>query len=631
MRHQPGPLSLALGFVVAIVPHSAHTFARSSTAGSPPEAYAFPSCDVAPEGRYGTRPARSLYIPMRDGVRIALDVVLPEGLPDATRLSTILVMTRYWRSEEHRDPAVMSNEGHRRFWTSHGFAVVVGDVRGTGASFGVWPHHRSREETRDFSEIIDWIVAQPWSDGQVVGFGTSYSANTADWMAERNHPALKAIVSRSPDYDPYADLYFPGGVPNAYMGQTWGLSVKRMDLNIKRPYADGPRGVKPVDGEDGARLLAEAIETRRNVPSVWEGLSRITYRDDRPTGWGGWSMDDWGIHSWRKAVERSGVPIQSWGSWMDAGTANGVLHRFMTLSNSQRVFVGAWTHGGAHDASPYRPVDAEPNPPFQIQLLEDLCFVERHLRERGVSSAPPEHLLVYFTMGEERWKTTSAWPRDGVETQQWYFANGGMLLPKAPTSRTGVDRYAVDLDVTTGKSNRWATNNTGDDVVYGDRTSADRHLLTYTSQPLTQDMEITGQPTVVLHLASTHTDGAFFVYLEDVAPEGTVRYLTEGELRGIHRKVSSEEPPYHVLGPYHSFKSHDGLPLVPREITDITFALMPTSVLVRTGCRIRIAIAGADAGTFRRLPEEGKPTIAVYRSAAHPSHVVLPTVRQPGS
>jgi putative CocE/NonD family hydrolase len=284
-------------------------------------------------------------------------------------------MTRYWRAEEGRQPGLPGSEGDPvRFWASHGFAVIVGDVRGTGASFGVWPHHRSRDETRDFSEIMDWIAAQPWSDGQVAGFGTSYNANTADWLPERNHPALKAVVSRFPDYDPFADLYFPGGVPNAYMGRAWGLEVKDMDLNVKRQYSDGPRGVKPVDGNEGARLLAAAIEARRHLPSVWEALSRITYRDDRPDQWGGWSMDDWGIHSWHDAVERSGVPIQSWGSWMDAGTANGVLHRFMTITNPQRVFVGAWSHGGDHDASPYQREDADPNPPFRVQFLEDLCF-----------------------------------------------------------------------------------------------------------------------------------------------------------------------------------------------------------------------------------------------------------------
>jgi len=567
---------------------------------------------------------------MRDGVRIAVDTVLPESVPEGSRSPTVLVMTRYWRAEEGRDPGAASESGVNpvRFWASHGFAVVIGDVRGTGASFGVWPHHRSRDETRDFGEIMDWITRQPWSDGQVAGFGTSYSANTADWLAERNHPALKAVISRSPDYDPYADLYFPGGVPNAYMGRTWGLRVKAMDLNVKRDDKDGPRGVKPVDEDKGARLLAAAIEARRHVPSVWEALADITYRDDRPQQWGGWSMDDWGIHSWREAVERSRVPIQSWGSWMDAGTANGVLHRFMTIANPQRVFIGAWSHGGAHDASPYRPEDAEPNPSYNLQLLEDLCFLERHMRGRTTSRDSTDRLLVYLTMGEEQWKTTSTWPIPGSEPQRWYFANAGSLRRDAPTAVDAADRYAVDFQATTGTRNRWATNNTGDDVVYGDRSTADRRLLTYTSGPLADDVEITGQPIADFYVTSTNADGTFAVNLEEVAPDGYVRYLTEGQLRAVHRKISAEEPPYRILGPYHSFKRKDSSPLVPGEITRITFELMPVSVVVRGGHRLRVSIAGADADTFRRIPEVGAPIIMMFRTVTHPSQIVLPIAKR---
>ena len=55
-------------------------------------------------------------------------------------------------------------------------------------------------------------------------------------------PILNEWKRRFPDFDPYTDLYFPGGVPNAYMGSTWGLRVKEMDLNTPRPRANGPAG-----------------------------------------------------------------------------------------------------------------------------------------------------------------------------------------------------------------------------------------------------------------------------------------------------------------------------------------------------------------------------------------------------
>ncbi|MGW8265566.1 MAG: CocE/NonD family hydrolase, partial [Longimicrobiales bacterium] len=338
--------------------------------------YAFGSCGIALEGPFEAGPVRSLYVPMRDGVRIALDVVLPEGLSEGARVPTVLTMTRYWRSWEGDGPNDL-----QRFLASHGYAVVWGDSRGTGASFGVWPHHRARDETLDFGEIMDWIVTQPWSDGTVGGWGSSYTANTNDWFAERNHPAFMAGISRFPDYDPYTDLYFPGGVPNAYMGSNWGGRVKEMDLNIPRSRGGGPPvGVKPVDEDLDGSLLAAAVEARRDVPSVYASLRELVYKDQAMPLWDGVSMDWWGIHSHAGEVERSGSAIYSWASWTDAGTAQGVLHRFMTLANPQRAVIAAWSHGARQDADPFHPADHPLDPSSEAQLLEDLCFYETYLR-----------------------------------------------------------------------------------------------------------------------------------------------------------------------------------------------------------------------------------------------------------
>jgi hypothetical protein len=164
-------------------------------------------------------------------------------------------------------------------------------------------------------------------------------------------------------------------------------------------------------------------------------------------------------------------------------------------------------------------------------------------------------------------------------------------------------------------------------VLYPDRAEADRRLLTYTSAPLEADMEITGYPVVMLYVTSTADDGAFFFYLEDVAPDGTVYYLTEGMLRAIHRKISTDPPPYVQLVPYHSFKRADVLPLVPGEMAEISFGLLPISALIRAGHRLRMAIAGADKDLFPRVPASGTPTITVQRSRVYASFIELPVMQ----
>lgn len=561
---------------------------------------------------------RSLYVPMRDGVRIALDLVLSENLPEGRKVPAILIMTRYWRSQEGDGPTDL-----QEFFARRGYAVVTGDSRGTGASFGVWPYHRSPDEVRDFGEIADWIVSQPWSNGAVGGFGTSYTANTADWMAQLNHPAVKAIVPRFPDFDPYADLYFPGGIFHAAFGRDWGQSVKEMDLNVKR--GNPPRGVKPVEEDDGGALLKAAIDARREVPGVYEGLRRITFRDDRPSVWGV-SMLDWSIHTHLDDVERSGVPIFSWGGWLDARTAAGVLHRFATLSNPQKAIIGPWSHGGGHHASPYRPPDLETVPSGEAQLGESLCYFDRYLK--GIENQTPVRELIYYTMGAETWKSTDTWPPAGSSSLRMYLAAGNVLSSDPPREDSGEDVYTVDFEATTGTTNRWHTQQNGNDVVYADRAPADARLLTYTSEALNEDLEVTGTPVARIHIRSTTEDSAFFVYLEDIEPSGRVLYVTEGQLRALHRKVSLETPPYTLFGPYHSFLSKDAVPMKPGEAAKVEIEMHPTSALFRKGHRIRLAIAGADKDTFARIPEDETPRWTIERNRFRASELELPVIER---
>jgi putative CocE/NonD family hydrolase len=165
-------------------------------------------------------------------------------------------------------------------------------------------------------------------------------------------------------------------------------------------------------------------------------------------------------------------------------------------------------------------------------------------------------------------------------------------------------------------------------VVYGDQAEAGRHMLTYTSPPLAEDTEITGYPVVTLYVTSTETDGAFYVYLGDVDPTGRVTYVTEGQLRAVHRQVSTQPPPYRMQVPYHTFKATDAKPLVPGQVAELSFGLHPTSVLIRKGHCIRVGIAGHDAGTFARVPAQGTPVITLARNQRCASCLDLPVVRR---
>lgn len=553
------------------------------------------------------------FIPMPDGTRLAADVVLPAGLAPGRKLPAVLTATRYWRGAESAQPPAAVQD-----WVRRGYAVVLVDVRGTGASFGVWKYPWSRGEVRDLGDVVRWIATQSWSDGSVGAIGTSYTANTAQLAAATGGRPLKAVIPRFMDFDAWADLTAPGGIINTFLIRQWGEGVGAMDRNT--PSGNPPRGVRPVDGDSGRALLTAAVRDHEANPALNEVGLRAIYRDQVLPEWAGGS-DDYATFRWREPIERARVPIFGWASWYDAGTSNGAISRWLTWKSPQFLVIGAWSHGGGHHASPFLPPDAPTDPSAVSQQEAAACWFDRYLR--GGTTGPAPGRIWYYTVGEERWKSTSSWPVSGVSQERWYL-NADRGLTRAVPAGSDSDEYQVDFDATTGTQNRWYTQLGGDDVVYPDRADPDRRLLSYTSAPLEHDMEVTGNPVVTLRLTTTASDGAFFVYLESVAPDGRVTYVTEGMLRGIHRLVTT--PPYRTMYPYHSYRERDAAAIAPGAMTELRFGLFPVSVLFKRGHRIRIALAGADKDTFGRIPAEGGVSWRVSRTGGAPSYVDLPIV-----
>jgi len=544
---------------------------------------------------------RSFYLTMRDGVKIAVQLVLPKDLPADKKIPAILTMTRYWRAQQNGEP--------NAFLPAHGYATVFVDARGTGASFGVWKAPFGPDEVKDYSEVVDWIVTQPWSNGKVGAIGSSYTGNTALWLASTMNPAVKAVIPRHYEFDLYAETPYPGGLLTDWLIKTWNEGNRQLDTNA---------GVRLVD-DDGQKLYEEAIQRRAENIDVYAAAKQTTFRDDRAFGF---TLDELSLHSQHAAIEKSDVAINNWGGWFDASTADAVIKSFLTLKNYQRAVIGPWNHGASQNASPYQ------TPASQRVMLnfEFLRFFDHYLK--GVDTGlDNDRRLYYFTIGEERWKVTDKWPVAGTTMTSWYFNENNLLSTKAPTAKSAEDRYTINFDATTGAKNRWHTQ-VGGEVIYPDRAEEDKKLLTYTSAPLESDVEITGHPVVSLFVSSTHTDGAFFVYLEDVDENGKVTYLTEGELRALHRRISSGPSPTNLPVPYHSFLKKDALPLKPGEVAELRFGLQPISVLVKKGHRLRIAIAGHDKETFIRIPAEGAPQISVQRNTRGLSRIELPIIKR---
>jgi putative CocE/NonD family hydrolase len=269
------------------------------------------------------------------------------------------------------------------------------------------------------------------------------------------------------------------------------------------------------------------------------------------------------------------------------------------------------------------PWAARREPDFQ-KNAEILRFFDLYLKDRS-TGIETEARVHYFTMGEERWKAADTWPPPGSFVQPLFMAPEEGLGPKPADGTTGSDAYRVDPTTTSGPRSRWNSlvNLERRPVEYPDRREADRALLCYTSAPLTRAVEVTGHPLAHLFVSSDAEDGNFFVYLEDVAPDGRVIYVTEGQLRALHRKTNGANARYTSPVPYRSFERADAAALVPGQVTELLIPLLPTSYLFKPGHAIRIAVAGADRGHFAPVLQN-PPTIELHRSAAHPSRIELP-------
>lgn len=582
----------------------------------------------------------SFYIPTRDGTRLAATLYLPRGLDRTARLPIVVTQTRYWRQIELAPPLnrllPMERLSPRLrqtipLLTGHGYALLYLDERGTGASFGRWQYPWAEEVLDDMWDVVEWAVSQPWCSGRVGAMGISYLGTTAELYAVLGHPAVRAVVPMFNHPDPYTDIAYPGGLFNQRFIRAWGEFDRYLDSNIPPPDFGRLgrwliRGVQPVDEDHDRALLAEAVREHAANGSMQHRRFAVTFRDD-PFSSLGISMEGMSVRRFNQRLAGSETAILGWGSWLDGGTGDAALRRSLTFTNTPRTVIGAWDHGGQLHASPFQPPRSAPEPIWPEQLSEILLFLDAYLKGAN-NGVRDQRTIFYYTLGKETWQRAAAFPPPGVQNQRWYLAENGLLSRTAPTSSEAADFFQVDFDATTGTENRWweLSGLGGCPIVYAHRREAARHMLVYTTPALEHDLEIAGYPVVHLQVASSHTDGAFFLYLEMVDKDGQVYYLTEGQLRGLHRKVSQKPQPYDIPVPYHTYERADALPLEPGQPAELAVAMQPISAYLRRGQRLRLGLAGHDAATFSRVPEVGHPELLVHRSAALSSWISLPVL-----
>lgn len=540
----------------------------------------------------------SFHVTVRDGTRLAMNVYRPavDGRPVEARLPVVFAFTPY--RARYRDAsgsiveAVNAPDLGLRALLSHGYVVAVADVRGKGASFGRRRGMQDRTEAMDGHDLVEWLAAQPWSDGNIGMTGCSYLGGAAIQVATTAPPHLRAVFSGASDFDKY-DFVRRGGITGQF------------NTRPDEPLSVDLASVPVDDDPDGELLRAAVAEHAGNDPmaALW---NTMPYRDSmsRYTGTRFW--EEVGPYTYLDELRNSGIAFFLWGNWRDEPTSQ-LLQAAVNLDG--RALIGPGSH-------------CVPPPGVDLGELQRRFF-DRHLKGRrnGIDDEPRFRWWTLDGRGEDPWTAGDELPGRSVARTSLYLApgrsgtvgsvNDGTLLPQAPAARR--DRFTVDYDVATAEYFPfWPA-------------VLDEKGLTYTSLPLAEDVTVTGHPIAYLEVSSDQPSGNVFVYLEEVAPDGKAENVAFGRLALWNRKLV--DAPYDNLGlPWHSGRAEDVLRVTPGETYALEIALMPTSKVFRAGHRLRFSVRGADPrqrniAEVRRDPPE---TLSV--TLGHGSRVALPAL-----
>jgi putative CocE/NonD family hydrolase len=562
----------------------------------------------------------SRYISMRDGVKIAIDILRPANHGKVTEepLPVIWTHNRYRRAfVVNGRLRFIGDSPDIRMLVKKGYVAASADVRGSGASFGNALGIFWKEETQDAYEITEWLARQPWSNGKIGMFGGSYLGVTQLMAASTKPPHLKALFPVVALFDLYA-FGGQGGIFKSDFIKTWS------DLTT---MLDTVQVAAPVDEDRDGILLKKAIAEHKGNRPLIDIVGKLEFRNSRDEVTGAIPNMEWQPAAYIREINDSGIPMYLWSGWFDSFTRDSFL-MFRNFTSPKKLVVGAWSH------SPKDPDILKED--YSLLAVEELRWFDYWLKgiDNGIMAEAPITYQVMFEPKKSIWKTAQQWPLAEARETRYYFGQGPSnsvksindgILGQNVSDRTGAkDEYRINYATTSGIATRW-DNAVGGDFSYPDMTCNDAKGLTYSTPTLKSDLEVTGHPVVHLWLSSAAADGDVFAYLEEIDSQGISHYVTEGELRASHRAL--HDAPYDNFGlPYHRSFDSDIAALKPGEPAELVFDLEPTSNVFNKGNRLRLTITGADKDNAQTPVLEPAPIVTVYRDAAHASYIALPVV-----
>jgi predicted acyl esterase len=584
--------------------------------GSPAE----PPCDYrAPASFRGRVRERDVMVAMRDGVRLCIDIHRP--MTDE-RLPALLAIAPYNKeilSPEYAEvvppqPAWSAlwagsvEAGDTDFLLARGYVHVVGTSRGNGKSQG------GGSPAFDYYDLIEWIAAQPWCDGNVGMIGISAYGAAQLQAAAQQPPHLKAIFpfDPGPAYREFRDRN-PGGVLH-----TFPLTIDSGSVAHGAQEQPGP--LSEADERHWNEAMADPdlimYHPLHNILTMRGQKSKLFFH----TLINPYDSTD-AIARAEATFKRINIPAylgSGWHAQTYKSHLQGAQHWYQGIGATKKLMFT----GMAHLERPFRA--------FHHEIIR---WYDHWLkgRDTGVTDEPP---VKVYVMGANRWRYSQDWPLPETRWTRYYLDSWERLRtePFEPHSRDGNPQPDGFMQMPPTQT----------------RTI---QRLRYLTEPLTEDTLVIGPSALHLHAAVDQPDTNWIAILKDVGPDESIRSARPGEMALSadlpEREVSRGwlKASHHALDearskpwkPWHPMTREARRDIVPGEIIEYAIEMMATANLFRRGHRICLEITSLDLPTgvggntnVEYIPYHvcsSRTTVHhIYRDAAHPSHLLLPVI-----
>lgn len=553
---------------------------------------------------------KEVYIPMRDGVKLFTSIYLPKDISKAKKYPFLMQRTCY-SVAPYGEAEYKSSLGPNKYLMNEKYIFVYQDVRGRYMSEGTFTNmtpqverksKKDVDESTDTYDTIDWLLQNITNNNGKVGqYGTSYPGFYTAAGILADHPALVASSPQAPISDFWNDDFLHNGKFMLGYFRTFPVfGVQKTKPEKEGWYMDS--FVKPTS-EDGLKFYREMGTLKDGYEKYYKNNFFMTEIMNHP------NYDEyWQKRSLLPHLKNVNHAVMTVGGWYDAEDLFGPLNIYKTIEKTSpkaknTIVMGPFSHGawsketGKHLHNEIYFGDSIAT---YYQKNLETKFFHHYLKENSKTDAGLPEAMMYDT-GKKEWKEFAVYPPKEAKKVNFYLADG--TLKNSPSS-TATEYYSDPNNPVLSSDNLRDFNGfTPRNYMSEDQRFAVGRpdVLTFTTEPLTEDLTFGGEIMAKLNIASTSTDADFAVKLIDVYPEDFVpKEKKDGVIYGnYHQMVRSEIMPARFRN-----SKEKPEPLMANEKTAVNFQLQDVLHTFKKGHRIQIQISSTWFPLFTVNPQK---------------------------